>query len=495
MSDWIKRYSFSRNVKWALTQTVISGLTLFVLYRQLLEILGPEAIGIWSLIVALTSISRIGDLGLPGGVTRFVAQALAANDHDRASGIIQTSFLALTAAALALLTCGYLLLPELLVYVLPSESMAQGVAVLPIVLASFLVTTISAIFHAGLDGCQKSYRRSMLISGGQIFYLALSLFLIRESGLKGLADAQFIHSIIILVLSWIILRSTLKSLPILPFQWKFSLFKELFRYGATLQMIGFLLLLFDPITKSLVGRYGGLSTLGYYEMGSRLISQLRQLLVEANKAVIPVISSMGETSDSILICKKNIRLISILAIPYFAFIALSAPVIAEIWLGRIEPFFVFTAIVLSFAWLINTIWTPAYFYNLGVGRIRINLIAHLIIAVLIIVGGIFGGETFGGHGVVIAYAIALLGSSIFVAWSFIKLTQFETSGISLLFKYSGAVLIISIGFHSLLSEMMAGYSITMQLLVLAVAGAFLIGVICSRPEIRMAFNSLRMNRI
>jgi O-antigen/teichoic acid export membrane protein len=49
-------------------------------------------------------------------------------------------------------------------------------------------------------------------------------------------------------------------------------------------------LLYEPTTKILLSKYGGLGILGNYEMASRLVNQVRALIVNANQVVIPIIA-------------------------------------------------------------------------------------------------------------------------------------------------------------------------------------------------------------
>lgn len=53
-----------KNVYFAATQIIISGSTLFILYKYLLNVLGIELIGVWSIVMAFSAFLRTGDFGL-----------------------------------------------------------------------------------------------------------------------------------------------------------------------------------------------------------------------------------------------------------------------------------------------------------------------------------------------------------------------------------------------------------------------------------------------
>ncbi|MFX0141665.1 MAG: hypothetical protein ACFFDN_48960, partial [Candidatus Hodarchaeota archaeon] len=69
---------------------IISGI-LFILYRFLLNTIGVEQLGVWSLVLATTSITQIAGFGLSGSVVKFVAKYIARRDNENISGVIQTA--------------------------------------------------------------------------------------------------------------------------------------------------------------------------------------------------------------------------------------------------------------------------------------------------------------------------------------------------------------------------------------------------------------------
>ena len=58
-------------------QVVIGAGVLFVLFRFIVQTLGTEAIGLWSLVMAVTTAVRLGELGLGASSIRFVPMHIA----------------------------------------------------------------------------------------------------------------------------------------------------------------------------------------------------------------------------------------------------------------------------------------------------------------------------------------------------------------------------------------------------------------------------------
>ena len=75
-----KLTNVNSNITLTVFQVVVSGLTFFFLYKYLFQELGAEKIGIWSLVIAIVSAARISEIGLSGGVVKYVAEARSQDD-------------------------------------------------------------------------------------------------------------------------------------------------------------------------------------------------------------------------------------------------------------------------------------------------------------------------------------------------------------------------------------------------------------------------------
>lgn len=401
----------------AVAQVVFSAVILFVLYRYLLVTIGVEQIGVWSIVLATTSVSCIGELGLSGSVVKFVAKYIARGDMDNASGVIQTATISIGVLIGGVLIIAYPLLVWILERIVPAPGLKDALSILPYALTSLWVAAIARAFQSGLDGCQRIDLRGLIMIVGSVCNLLFVLVLVPDYGLLGLAYGKIIQAGTVLLISWILLRRELSNLPIIPHCWHQTLFSEMIRYGINFQIISIMVMLTDPVTKALMSRFGGLSILGYYEMANRLIVQFRALLVSANQVLVPVISGLQETMQERIqsVYKDSYRLLTYLALPLYAGFMGAIPIISEVWIGHHETVFVVFAMVLTAATFFNILIGPAYFSNLGTGRMCWNAISHITIGVLNGGLGFMLGIFYGSIGVVIAWAVALfVGSSIVI---------------------------------------------------------------------------------
>jgi O-antigen/teichoic acid export membrane protein len=411
-----KRQTFT-NAGTSIVQVILSGVILFVLYRFLLITIGVEQLGIWSIVLATTTVTHISNLGLSGSVVKFVAKYVARAELENVSGVIQTAALSLSGLIGLILLIIYPLLQTLLEYIVPDSGLPDALSILPYALVSLWITAIASIFQAGLDGCQRIDLRNILLIGTNLLYLGLVFLWVPSYGLLGLAYAQVFQASSVLIVSWLLLRRELNVLPLVPYHWHRNLFFEMLSYGINFQLISIIGMLSDPLTKALLSKFGGLTMVGYYEMAYRMVIQFRAIIVNANQVLVPVIAGLQEKTPEHIehIYKNSYRLLMYIILPFQAGLVVAIPFISKLWIGHYEKTFIIFATLIVIGFTINMLNVPAYFANLGTGRLLWNTIGHVVIGVLNGILGVVMGIYYGGMGVVVASVIAMIiGSSVIV---------------------------------------------------------------------------------
>lgn len=391
---------------------------LFALYRYINTTLGVEQLGVWSVVLATVSASRLADLGLSAGVTRFVARDRARGELDRAGQVIDTATLTLMVSVGAVLPLLYPLLAKLLPHLFDTEHLAQALAILPYALVSLWLTIVAAVFQGGLDGCQRMDLRAGLVVAGQALLLVLAFWLVPRRGLVGLAWAQIGQGLFLAVAGRLLLRRALPALPRLPLRWRKPVLREMLGYGANVQAATVFMLLLDPVAKALMARFGGPAAAGYFDMANQVVLKVRALIVSANQALVPHVAALMEAEPGRLprLYHENVRVLVFVTLPVFALLIAWAGGFSWLLAGAYQPEFVFMLGLLALAWAGNIFAGPAYFTNLGTGQVGWNTLAHVIMGALNASLGWLLGSWYGAHGVAFAYAIALVtGSGVLIA--------------------------------------------------------------------------------
>ena len=82
-----------RNVIFSFIEVCTNTLLTFISYRVVVRLGGIQLLGIWSALMAWIGLSRLGDFGLGGASTRFVAALDARQDGARVRGYIDTAII------------------------------------------------------------------------------------------------------------------------------------------------------------------------------------------------------------------------------------------------------------------------------------------------------------------------------------------------------------------------------------------------------------------
>jgi O-antigen/teichoic acid export membrane protein len=388
---------------------IVSAVMMLVIYRYLLDQLGEQVLGVWALVFALTAAGGVGSLGLNGTLVRYVASAEGPEHREYRVELLHT---AVVAGGLALLLVSCVIFaagPTILALVVPADLVRAGTDVLPTALAAFWISAVAALYQSYCEGLQRYLLTNAILLGGTLVFAVICFIFVPHYGLAAVpvaALSQACASIVVLLAACRLLPD---QIPLIPWRWNGHLFRQLLPYGARLQGMSIAAMLTDPVTKFLIGWFGGVGQAAYFDMASRLVGMTRQLLVGANTTLLPAIAGW-HTSDAGRLEEahhRDFQVVFLSASILHLGPASLAGFIAVGWLGSPVPGFIVALILLSGGWFINTISAPSYLFFLGRGELRWPLVSHSVIAILNPLLGVLCGLVAGSSGVVAGFALAL----------------------------------------------------------------------------------------
>lgn len=416
----IKKGSLGANLTSNLIQTLFSTFISFFLFRYIIINLGAANFGIWSVILATVSTSRIFEFGLGAAVTRFVALDIANDDLSSASKTIQTATLSLLVFLSFIIPVLYFPLNYSLPFIFEGLGLEDARTLLPFALISLWINIIASVFQASLEGFQRMDVRAGLLVTGHLLMLIFTIFLVPKHGLIGLAYAQVIQAIYVLIVGWILLRKITNILPYFPFYFSWTKLKTLLPYGVNVQGAGLFMMFFDPLTKAFMTRFGGLEAAGYFEIANQVAIKVRAIIITTNQAVVPKVTEMIEkTNDRLnIFYNNNVKIIFFVAVPLFVLLEIWSGHIITILFGSYNTLILYIYHITLFSWFFNLFAGPAYFSNLGSGHVFPNTISHFSIGSINLILGLLLGSNFGLNGVLWAYSISLIIGSIYLILNF-----------------------------------------------------------------------------
>jgi O-antigen/teichoic acid export membrane protein len=403
------------NASFAVLQVVVTSGILFLLYGYLLRQLGAEALGVWTLLMAATSLANISNLGITGGLVQFVSKHLARGEPVKAASSIQTAILTLAAVVGLVGLCMWGAIDWVLAWIIPPDWIAQARAILPYSILALWLSVLGGAVHSALEGCHRSDLRSVSTLLSQPVLLVGAFLLTPTLGLKGLALAQIAQYMVWIGAGWLLLRRQIAELPLAPHRWSKPLFLDMWRYGVNFQIVSILLILSEPLAKGLLSYYTNLSSVAYFEMANRLIVQIRSILVSANQVITPYYAKLHAVDSAKIghIYLRNLQLMALAGSSLFAAIIASGPLVSRVWFGHLETQFLLFIGMLCLGWFINTLAVPAYFANLGLAHLGPNVRGHFAIMLGMVLVAVLMGPWLKPYGSAMAWPVGLmLGSYI-----------------------------------------------------------------------------------
>jgi O-antigen/teichoic acid export membrane protein len=428
----------------SLVQVVITILTYFFLYKYLYKYLGAAQLGLWSLILATTSVVSIGSLGVSGSAVKFVAAYTAKKDYKKVNEVVYTGVLITTVFIAVFSVIIYFLISYLLKSLVSQQDIETARALLPYALVSLIANTIGLIFLSAVDGLQLIYLKNILLIVFSVVFLIFVFILVPYFKIVGVAYAQTIQSVGTLLGGVVLVSRKIKGFSI--FRWTFSksVFRELFAYGMKVQAMSVASMLFDPITKFFLTKFGGLSIVGIYEMANKLVLQLRNLIITTSQVLVPAIAGLVEvgTANIKKTYKGMFEVISFSSIILTTYILAFSKFISIIWIGKIQPDFVIAISLVSIGWLFNLFSGPAFLINLATGRLRWNLVSQLAIGVFNCIFCYLFGVFFNKYYIILGASLSLTLSALLLIYFFNR--HYKITFAELLSKYLIRLIITSV---------------------------------------------------
>src|ERR1700760_1393092 len=142
----------SRQILWnaatTIAQVVFSAACLFALYRFLVRSLGMEQLGVWSLVLATTSVVTLANQGFATSIVKFVAQYCARNAAEEACDVVETALITLAALLTVICATLYPVAHWLLRLVIHGTLLQRAYEILPYAVASLWINVVGSVLLA-----------------------------------------------------------------------------------------------------------------------------------------------------------------------------------------------------------------------------------------------------------------------------------------------------------------------------------------------------------
>jgi O-antigen/teichoic acid export membrane protein len=270
-----------------------------------------------------------------------------------------------------------------------------------------IAAMVLAVFK-GIQRMDKSNSIEMRMLGASA--LGAVAFLWLGYGLTGLTLNTLIWSGVSLFVSWIAVRRAVPKIS-LGFHIDGGVLREMFSYGAKIQISQFGALVGFQSPKFIILRFLGPIAVSAYDLSSRLASYMRAIPLMMISALIPATSELGARNDRPRILKAYLlasKYVSMVTVAIIAFTVLEAESFIRLWLGNDHDSLILLVQILAIGYGANILGGAASQTGAGVGRPEFDMRSALALAVLSPILAISLVPRFGVTGVGVATSLALI---------------------------------------------------------------------------------------
>jgi O-antigen/teichoic acid export membrane protein len=263
-----------------------------VLTPLMIDRLGLEAYGVWSLALTLTfsgGYGALADLGIESATVRFVAEATAEDDLGAISRATSSTLLVLCVIACIVAPAAVFLAHPLVSLFGISKHLRSAAYLCFALVGGQLGFELPArAFVAVLEGTQRfatfqavELTRALLQAA---FYV---LVLLEGWGIGALAGALMASSLCVLVIYWLLAHRAVPGLHVSPLHARRAELRRIVRFGGGVFTVRLLSIIYHQMDKVIVGVALGSGPVGLYEIANKVSLAAGTMSSVSVSAVVP----------------------------------------------------------------------------------------------------------------------------------------------------------------------------------------------------------------
>jgi len=438
-----------------------SFLVTLLLTPYILSRLDVGDFGIWILLGVFTTSFNLLDLGLGSSFVKYISAYHAHEDYDHINHVVFSGLAFYGIFGVLLTLLGLALEQPLFRIFTIAGSSASDVYLL--VLISCAITNIGAMFLSVFKGVQRMDKSNAIeIQMSIVSVIGTVLFLELGFGILGLAMNSLISGLIAVFVTW---HGLQRMMPKIRLGWHFNgkLLREMFAYGAKIQVSNFGSLVCFQIDKLIISRALGVASVSFYEVGSRLTSFMRAVPLVMMSALIPATSELGARNDRERILRTYYlasKYVAMVAVAMVAYVVLEARSLVNLWIGSGFERSVMLIQILAVGYGANVLCGPASQTGAGVGRPEFNMRSILLLVIVNPILSLWFVRDFGAAGAAAGTSLSLILAGVYLLVTFHR--EYLNDSVWTIFRdiqmrpiLSGILAHLSVvGFHQFLPRIM-----------------------------------------
>ncbi len=384
----------------------------------LVTYLGVERFGLWALLAVLSGYFGLIDFGFGSSFVKYVAACHARSDTEGMNQVVRVGILYYFVIALFLCLLIFPWIPEVMhLFKVSSNLFAEARFVLGTALIVLAVQNIFAVFGAVLNGLQRmDVTNKINMAVATVRALGMAVCIVFDFGLKGLMVNQLFVS---LLKGLVMLRAAYCVQPQLrlrPWTFPASLFREMYGFGAKVQVSRIAQMIAFQMDRVLIGLFFNVTLVAFYDIAIRISTAMRAFPLMLTSAIVPAASELDTQKNRFALVNLHLRgakYLIFLSTPLVCFVIIHGAALIRVWVG---PGFEKSVGVLQFlalGYYLNLVSGTASTIAMGMGRPDLEMRYGIVMACLNLALSLILIMTIGFYGAALGSALSLAAGSLY----------------------------------------------------------------------------------
>jgi O-antigen/teichoic acid export membrane protein len=410
----VSRRTLARNLATSWGSLIVDLVVTFTVTPIVVTRLGADAYGIWSLAIGVVGYLGLVDLGIRGGVGRYVNYYMARRDAHRVNEVVCTSALALTAVALVVLVVSVPLGLHFAVIFpkTPAHLHAEVSMAVPLLTAGLWCAFQQSVFRSVAEARDRFDLANALAIGGAAARGAGTVLVLQQGGgLAGLAAFQLLLGIVLSWAQWLLARRVWPELRLSAIYVSVERFREIWKFGIAAFASRAASMLTYQSTPLIVMWFLGPSAVAVMSLASMLVQNARRVIEVVYSVHFPSIMKAGAVQDTgelrhqFLVCTRISMILGGLA---YVGLIVFGKAFFTLWVGSSYESAAIVAALLAMGELATLPGNTGAAVLYSLGEVRFNVVLAVTEAAIAVIGvtALLAWSGFGLYGAAAATAVA-----------------------------------------------------------------------------------------
>jgi O-antigen/teichoic acid export membrane protein len=427
-SDRQLAVSIGRNTIFGVLASAVQVGTRFVMVPLVIYHLGLGGYGIWSVVMGTAGYMRFGSAGLKSAFQKYVAEATGTGDFQTANKLLSTGSISMLLLSLAGLIPLAIYSQKLAkVSGVPPEFLSAAAGSITILAVILAIANFGAVFEAIVMGGHRidlTRQFTMITTTGEA--VAIITLLHFGYGLFAMAATIAVSELVYVFCCFLASRRVVPEIHISPQYFTSAVFKELFRFAASYQLVNILEVLYGMLVPVTMLKYFGAEIAGVYAVATRLVGAA---LMGQDALILPLLSggtmmyTSGSTERLQRFLRKPFKVTFTVPLFPLAFVGTFGSLLVLAWTRQSSPEFRITIFLACLAAVFNAISRlQLILYRASGNALHDNIRQAFRLGVLAVLA-IFGG-VIGYHGILLGLAVAELVGVVYMVFAMTSALSF-----------------------------------------------------------------------